>query len=52
MIKPGRPVKDITITKDTDIEKILQQLQQSGGLESRNLAEGLDIVTNMISDKK
>lgn len=52
MIKPGRPVKDITITKDTDIEKIFQQLQQSGGFESRNLAEGLDILTNMISDKK
>ncbi len=52
MIKPGRPVKDIAITKDTDIEKIFRQLQQSGGFESRNLAEGLDILTNMISDKK
>ena len=52
MIKPGRPVKDITITKDTDIENIFQQLQQSGGFESKNLAEGLDILTNMISDKK
>jgi len=52
MIKPGRPVKDIAITKDTDIEKIFQQLQQSGGFESKNFAEGLDILTNMISDKK
>lgn len=52
MIKPGRPVKDIAITKDTDIENIFQQLQQSGGFESKNLAEGLDILTNMISDKK
>lgn len=52
MIKPGRQVKDIAITKDTDIENIFQQLQQSGGFESKNLAEGLDILTNMISDKK
>ena len=49
MIKPGRPVKDISITKDTDIEKIFLELQQSGGFESRNLAEGLDILSNMIS---
>jgi len=52
MIKPGRPVKDISITKDTDIEKIFHELQLSGGFESRNLAEGLDILTSMISDKK
>jgi len=52
MIKPGRPIKDIAITKDTDIENIFQQLQQSGGFESKNFAEGLDILTNMISDKK
>jgi deoxyhypusine synthase len=52
LIKPGRPVKDISITKETDIEKIFYELQQSGGFESRNLAEGLDILTSMISDKK
>jgi len=52
MIKPGRVVKDIVITKNTNIEKIFQQLQQSGGFESKNLAEGLDILTEMISDKK
>lgn len=52
MIKPGRPVKDISITRDTDIEKIFRELQLSGGFESRNLAEGLDILSSMISDKK
>ena len=52
MIKAGRPVKDISITKNTNIEKIFQQLEQSGGFESKNLAEGLDILSNMISDKK
>ena len=52
MIKPGRNVKDILITKDTNVEKIFLELQQSGGFESRNLAEGLDILSDMISDKK
>ena len=52
MIKIGRPVKDISITKDIDIGKIFQELQQSGGFESRNLSEGLDILSSMISDKK
>ena len=52
MIKPGRIVKDISITKNTDIEKIFQELEQSGGFESRNLAEGLDILSSLISDKK
>ena len=52
MIKPGRPVKDISITKKIDVEKIFNELQQSGGFESRNLAEGLEILTSMISDKK
>ena len=52
MIKPGRSVKDISITKDTDIVKIFSELQQSGGFESKNLAEGLDILSSMISDKK
>jgi len=51
MIKPGRPVKDIAIKKETGIKKIFQELSQSGGFESRNLSEGLDILTAMISDK-
>lgn len=52
MIKPGLPVKDISITKDSKIENIFSELQQSGGFESKNLAEGLDILSMMISDKK
>ena len=52
MIKPGRPVKDIEINKDTDIEKIFDELSQSGGFESTNLAGGLDILYDMISDEK
>ena len=37
---PGRPVKDIDINKDTDTDKIFKELEQKGGFEARNVAEG------------
>ncbi len=52
MIKPGRPVKDIEIDSNTSIEKIFDELSQSGGFESVNLSNGLEILTEMISDKQ
>jgi len=52
MIEPGRSVKDIVITNETDIEKIFEELSQSGGFESTNLAAGLDILSSMISNDK
>ena len=52
MIKPGRPVKDIEIDSNTSIEKIFDELSQSGGFESVNLSDGLEILTEMISDKQ
>ena len=52
MIKAGREVKDISIKKESNIEEIFEQMSKSGGFEARNLAEGLDILTTMISDKK
>lgn len=52
MIDSGRPVKDIRIEKDTPIEKIFEELSQSGGFESVNLSDGLDILSSMISDEK
>jgi len=52
MIKPGRPVKDVVIKPNTKIEKIFDEMAQSGGFESKNLAEGLDILSTMISNKK
>ncbi|MFB5645198.1 MAG: deoxyhypusine synthase [Nitrosopumilaceae archaeon] len=52
MIKPGRPVKDIEIKKDTNIEKIFEEMSQSGGFESTSLSTGLEILTEMISDEK
>ncbi|KPU81198.1 deoxyhypusine synthase [Nitrosopumilus sp. PRT-SC01] len=52
MIEPGRPVKDIEIDSNTSIEKIFEELSQSGGFESVNLSDGLEILTKMISDEK
>jgi len=52
VIEPGRPVKDIQIDSNSTIEKIFEELSQSGGFESVNLSDGLDILSAMVSDKK
>jgi len=52
MLEPGRPVKDIVISSNMPIEKIFEELSQSGGFESVNLSDGLGILTDMISDKQ
>ena len=52
MIESGRPVKDIEIDSNTSIEKIFEELSQSGGFESVNLSNGLEILTKMISDEQ
>lgn len=52
MIEPGRPVKDVEITEQTRIEDIFEQMSKSGGFESKNLADGLSILSTMISDKQ
>jgi deoxyhypusine synthase len=44
-------VKDISIKNDNDIQNIFSQLSTSGGFESRNLADGLEILSTMINDK-
>ena len=51
MIEPGRDVKDIQIDSNSSIEKIFDELANSGGFESVNLSGGLDILTSMISDQ-
>ena len=50
-MKLGRPVKDISIKKGDDIQKIFDEMSKSGGFESRNLVQGLDILSAMINDK-
>ena len=52
MIEPGRDVKDIEISNDSSAYQIFNELKQSGGFESRNVAEGVEIISNMIQDKK
>ena len=41
MIEPGRPVKDISISKDSEINQIFQEMAESGGFESRNITEAV-----------
>ena len=50
MSHSGKPVEDISIRNDTPVENIFEQMSKSGGFESRNLAESLDILTAMIKD--
>lgn len=52
MAEPGRPVRDITIKRGDDVGEIFDQMSKSGGFESRNLAEGLNILSTMIEDKQ
>ncbi len=52
MIESGRPVKDIEIDSNSSIEKIFEEISQSGGFESVNLSDGLEILTEMISDEQ
>ena len=52
MIEPGKDVRDIEISSDTSIDEIFNELKQSGGFESRNIAEGVEIISNMIQDEK
>ena len=52
MIIPGRAVKDVDISENTNTDEIFKELEQSGGFEARNVAEGVDILYNMISDEK
>ena len=50
MIQPGNPIQDISITRESSLEKIFEQMSKSGGFESRNLADCLDVLTVMIKD--
>lgn len=52
MIEPGKDVRDIQIDQNTSIEKIFEEISQSGGFESVNLSDGVEILSSMISDKK
>ena len=44
MITPGRTVKDVDISNDSNTDHIFKELAQAGGFEARNVAEGVDIL--------
>ena len=50
MIQAGKPIQDISITEGLPIDKIFEKMSKSGGFESRNLADGLLVLTDMIDD--
>jgi deoxyhypusine synthase len=50
MIESSKPIQDISITEDLPIDKIFDKMSKSGGFESRNLADGLFALTDMIKD--
>jgi len=44
-------VRDISIRNNTDLQDIFKQMSSSGGFESRNLSDGLEILSTMMNDK-
>jgi len=50
MIQSGKPIQDISITEGLPIDKIFEKMSKSGGFESRNLADGLFVLTDMIDN--
>ena len=52
MIEPGNPVQDISIGEETSIDKIFEKMSKSGGFESRNLADGLSVLAELINEKE
>lgn len=44
-------MKDISISNNSDIEQIFEQMYSSGGFVSRHMSEGLQILCDMAQDK-
>jgi deoxyhypusine synthase len=45
-------VKDHAISRDSDVNSIFASMASSGGFESRNLADGVDILKRMMEEPK
>ena len=52
MIEPGEPIQDISINEVSSIDKIFEEMSKSGGFESRNLADSLSVLTEMINENE
>jgi len=48
----ARRVKDINIKSNSDINAIFEQMSYSGGFVSKYLADGLQIMCDMVNDKR
>ena len=46
-----RKVKDIEINEKTSVDELVRQMSESGGFSSKHLADGIDILEEMIKDK-
>ena len=51
MKNKDKVVQDISIRNNTDLQDIFKQMSSSGGFESRNLSDGLEILSTMMNDK-
>jgi len=48
----ARRVKDISIKRSSDINAIFDQMSDSGGFVAKHLADGLQIMCDMVNDKQ
>jgi len=46
-----KEVKDFLIDKNIDVKNLVKQMEESGGFTSKKLAEGIEILHEMIEDK-
>src|SRR5438445_7028513 len=47
-----RAVKDFKVIRGMTVNQVVRQMLDSGGFTSKKLAEGIDILENMMKDKK
>ncbi len=51
MAEPGRVVRDISVSAESGIADVFDEMARSGGFEAANLAAGFDILGKMIPDR-
>jgi len=51
MVKLGRTVKDIVLSENMTIKKLVNQLYESGGFTAKKVAAGVEILKDMLNEK-
>jgi len=46
-----KPVKDIQLKKDMNSDELVKELYDSGGFTAKKVAQGVDIIENMVKEK-